>query len=82
MAFCGNPLSWSLLGAKRTCPFALHMSANDGGFNRSTQHLLILPDGEASDGIACTDVVYAEAESRALGALEERSMRGGYRPRA
>jgi hypothetical protein len=28
-AFCENPLSWSLLGAKRTCPFALHMSAND-----------------------------------------------------
>jgi hypothetical protein len=26
---CGNPLSRSLLGAKRTCPFALHMSAND-----------------------------------------------------
>jgi hypothetical protein len=26
---CGNPLSRSLLGAKRTCPFALHMSAFD-----------------------------------------------------
>jgi hypothetical protein len=25
----GNPLSRSLLGAMRTCPFALHMSAND-----------------------------------------------------
>ena len=29
MTFCGRPLSRSLLGAKRTCPFALHMSAND-----------------------------------------------------
>jgi hypothetical protein len=29
MTVCGNSLSWSLLGAKRTCPFALHMSAND-----------------------------------------------------
>ena len=29
MIVCGNPLSRSLLGAKRTCPFALHMSAND-----------------------------------------------------
>src|SRR4029453_8610238 len=26
---CGNPLSRSLLGVKRTCPFALHMSAFD-----------------------------------------------------
>jgi hypothetical protein len=26
---CGNSLSRSLLGAKRTCPFALHMSAYD-----------------------------------------------------
>ena len=29
MTFCGNPLSRSLSGVKRTCPFALHMSAND-----------------------------------------------------
>src|SRR5215467_8995108 len=65
-------------GIKRTCRFALQMSAFDGGFNRSTQHLLILPDGEVSDGVACTDMVHAEAEGRALGALEERSMRSGY----
>ena len=26
---CGNPLSRSLSGVKRTCPFALHMSAFD-----------------------------------------------------
>jgi|GEM_PF-834986 hypothetical protein len=25
MAVCGNPLSRSLLGVKRACPFALHM---------------------------------------------------------
>src|SRR6478672_8482170 len=29
MACCGNPLLRSLLGVKRTCPFALHMSAYD-----------------------------------------------------
>jgi hypothetical protein len=29
MTVCGNLLSRSLLGEKRTCPFALHMSAND-----------------------------------------------------
>src|SRR5512132_2964464 len=29
MTVCGNPLSRSLSGVKRTCPFALHMSAND-----------------------------------------------------
>jgi len=29
MTVCGNPLSRSLLGAKRTCRFALHMSAFD-----------------------------------------------------
>jgi hypothetical protein len=29
MALCGNSLLRSLLGVKRTCPFALHMSAND-----------------------------------------------------
>jgi hypothetical protein len=29
MTACGNPLLRSLLGAKRTCLFALHMSAND-----------------------------------------------------
>jgi len=27
MTYCKSPLSWSLLGARRTCPFALHMSA-------------------------------------------------------
>ena len=38
------------------------MSALVGGFNRSTQHLLILRDGEVCDGRECTDMVYAEAE--------------------
>jgi hypothetical protein len=30
-----------------------------GGFNRSTQHLLILLGWEVIDGRACADVVYA-----------------------
>jgi len=29
LTFCGSPLLRSLLGVKRTCPFALHMSAFD-----------------------------------------------------
>ena len=29
MTLSGNPLLRSLSGVKRTCPFALHMSAND-----------------------------------------------------
>ena len=29
MTVCGSPLSWSLLGVKRTCLFASHMSAFD-----------------------------------------------------
>jgi hypothetical protein len=29
MTVCGSPLLRSLLGAKRTCPFSLHMSADD-----------------------------------------------------
>jgi hypothetical protein len=33
-----------------------------GEFNRSTQHLLILRDGEVFDGGDCTDMVHAEAE--------------------
>ena len=58
------------------------MSALGGGFNRSAQHLLIVSDWEVSDGEECTDTVHAKAAGRVLGALEERSMRGGYRPRA
>jgi ketosteroid isomerase-like protein len=38
------------------------MSALGGEFNRSTQHLLILRDGEVCDGREYTDMVYAEAE--------------------
>jgi hypothetical protein len=29
MTFCGNPLSWSLFGVKRTSLIAAHMSASD-----------------------------------------------------
>jgi hypothetical protein len=39
------------------------MSAFDGGFNRSTQHLLIfLEEEEVCDGGDCTDMVHAAAE--------------------
>src|SRR6516162_191432 len=60
----------------------LDLSALCRGFNRSTQHLLILLDWEVSDGRECTDVVHAETAGRALGAMEERSMCGGHRPSA
>jgi len=45
-----------------------------GGFNRSTQHLLILQDERYAYGGERTAEVHAEAEGRALGPLEERSM--------
>ena len=38
------------------------MSAFGGGFNRSTQHLLILLEKEVCDGGDCTDMVHAAAE--------------------
>ena len=38
------------------------MSAYPGEFNRSKQHLLILPDEGCGYGGACTDMVYTEAE--------------------
>jgi hypothetical protein len=38
------------------------MSAFDGGFNRSTQHLLILLEEEVYDGGDCTDMVHAAPE--------------------
>jgi hypothetical protein len=38
------------------------MSAFGGGFNRSTQHLLILLEEEVCDGGDCTDMVHAAAE--------------------
>jgi hypothetical protein len=56
------------------------MSALGGGFNRSMQHLLILLDWGVSDGGVFTNMVRAEAEGRALGAMEERSMCSGHCP--
>ena len=41
MTFAGGPLLWSLLGVKRTCLFALHMSAYDP--KRTWTHLSQLP---------------------------------------
>lgn len=69
------------MGVKRTHLGHPNTANRRGEFNRSTQHLLILLDWEVSDGGECTDMVHAEAEGRALAAMEERSMRGGHRPR-
>jgi hypothetical protein len=38
------------------------MSALGGGFNGSTQHLLILLEKEVCDGGDCTNMVHAAAE--------------------
>jgi len=47
---------------KRTSILRLRMSALCGGFNRSTQHLLILLEEEVCDGGDCTNMVHAAAE--------------------
>ena len=52
----------SLFGTKRIFQEYLAMSALGGGFNRSTQHLLILLEEEVCDGGDCTDMVHAAAE--------------------
>jgi hypothetical protein len=52
MTDCGSPLSWSLLGLKRTCPFALHMSAYD-----PKQTLLLAPHMSTFGGKA--DMTFA-----------------------
>jgi hypothetical protein len=52
--------------------------------NRSTQHLLMLRDGEVCDGREYTDMVYAEAEVRAnvvnLWRISLERLRGGAKP--
>jgi len=50
------------MGVKRTSCLIDVMSAFDGGFNRSTQHLLILLEKEVCDGGDCTDMVHVAAE--------------------
>jgi hypothetical protein len=52
----------SAFGVKRTSHLRTRMSAFDGGFNGSTQHLLILLEEEVCDGGDCTDMVHAAAE--------------------
>jgi len=47
---------------KRTLILSLRMSDLCGGFNRSTQHLLILLEEEVCDGGDCTNMVHAAAE--------------------
>jgi hypothetical protein len=51
-----------LSGVKRTSAGISGMSAYDGVFNWSTQHLLILLEEEVCDGGDCTDMVHAAAE--------------------
>src|SRR5688572_20202163 len=46
------------------------MSASGGGFNRSTQHLLVLLNQGVAHG-DITDMVHGSAEGGAVGALEE-----------
>ena len=54
---------WQRLQAHISSLFELFaMSAFGGGFNRSTQHLLILLEEEVCDGGDCTDMVHAAAE--------------------
>src|SRR6516165_2497767 len=52
----------SALGQKQTSELSRGMSALCGGFNRSTQHLLILLEKEVCDGGDCTDMVHVRAE--------------------
>ena len=47
-----------------------------GGFNRSAQHLLILRGEEVCDGDVA-DLVHGSAESRAVGAMEDRKNKTG-----
>ena len=59
------------------------ISALGGGFNRSTQHLLILLEEEVCDGGDYTDMVHAAAEGQCVAdiarALERRNKSGVYR---
>src|ERR1700722_12756166 len=52
-----------------------------GGFNWSSQHLLILLDEEVAH-VDVPDIVHGEAEGRIVGALEERAKCVGHLPGA
>jgi len=52
----------SALPPKANIGTQLRTSALCGGFNRSTQHLLILLEKEVCDGGDCTDMVHVAAE--------------------
>ena len=58
----GWPIPCPLNPRKRTLELSREMSALCGGFNRSTQHLLILLEKEVCDGGDCTDMVHVAAE--------------------
>src|SRR5215475_9310719 len=68
MTVCGNPLSRSLLGVKRTCLFALHMAAYDpkrtschGAKARICLGLSIVVN---RPGATCSDAVKADSPRR------------------
>jgi hypothetical protein len=52
----------SVVGPKRTSAIFDECPLYHGGFNRSTQHVLILLEEEVCDGGNCTDIVHAAAE--------------------
>ena len=67
MTVCGNPLSRSLLGVKRTCPIALHMSAND-----PKQTLVVAPHIGAGFGmIEATNLVHRTKRATGIKAREK-----------
>ena len=57
-----SPADYPIFWGKADIQIAPRMSAFGGGFNRSTQHLLILLEEEVCDGGDCTDMVHAAAE--------------------
>ena len=57
MAFCGSPLSRSLLGVKRTWPIGVQMPANDIGTMWSTNKLLNL-EHSSCNGAHCVRLPY------------------------
>jgi hypothetical protein len=64
MALCGNLLLRSLLGVKRTWPFALHMSANDPKrtFSSSTEYRGSVFHGAPTDGSGKQSILHGICE--------------------
>ena len=62
----------SAFGTKRTCLFALQMSAYDGGLNWSTQHSILKGKGVYGDASRIFSRLHCGRENRALGPLAGR----------